>query len=105
MLGPIDWQDLFYLFIIYFLSLNIFLFTILFLSLKQKGTCPNNCNGHGQCIQSTGTCNCDSGYTGVACDQTISSIGNGMTVYGSNMTQNQWYENSNGINENQMKIK
>ena len=30
-------------------------------------TCPNNCSGQGTCDGSTGTCNCNTGFTGADC--------------------------------------
>ena len=35
-------------------------------SLTDK-TCPDNCSGQGTCDSSTGTCTCNSGYTGANC--------------------------------------
>jgi len=31
------------------------------------GPCPDNCGGHGLCQQQTGTCNCQSGFSGLNC--------------------------------------
>ena len=51
------------------------------------GSCPNNCNNHGQCLQ--GSCRCYTGYAGESCEieQTVAVPGQN---YASNVAQYEW---------------
>jgi len=53
--------------------ISIVLIVFIYISLSKKGTsvnsCSNNCNDNGNCTN--GICNCNTGYTGVDCNQKI----------------------------------
>ncbi|KAL0432450.1 UNVERIFIED_CONTAM: Leishmanolysin-like peptidase [Sesamum latifolium] len=36
----------------------------------RQRSCPNNCGGHGECLQD-GVCNCENGYTGIDCSTAV----------------------------------
>lgn len=42
------------------------LFEWLFYSHSYTVSCPNNCGGHGECLND-GICDCENGYTGTDC--------------------------------------
>jgi len=54
---------------------------------QERGACPSDCSNHGVC--SSGTCNCNVGYTGADCSIPLSSLTSGQEVRG-NVTTFQW---------------
>ncbi|EGC36795.1 hypothetical protein DICPUDRAFT_77552 [Dictyostelium purpureum] len=51
----------------------------LFTYIKKVKQCLNNCGSHGRCIESTGQCKCESGWTGLDC-QSKETPGSSTTV-------------------------
>eukprot|EP00298_Acanthocystis_sp_HF-20_P013956 c20578_g1_i1.p1 GENE.c20578_g1_i1~~c20578_g1_i1.p1 ORF type:complete len:442 (+),score=190.93 c20578_g1_i1:28-1326(+) len=54
---------------------------------KTRTFCPGNCSGQGVC-QCDGTCSCQNGYTGVACEQIIETCSSNQFCSGNGLCNN-----------------